>query len=107
MSRLKTNISANLLSNVWSTGLSLIVTPIYVRLLGVESYGLIGFFLSWVALVAVLDTGISAAASRQIAWLSARVHERKTIPTLMRSMELVYWAIVLAIGCVILFGASV
>lgn len=83
----------------------LLLTPVYVRFLGVESYGLIGFYLSWTAILGILDTGISATAMREIAWLAARPNEEKKIPTLLRSLEVVYWGIILILGLGILVGA--
>ena len=90
MTRLALNLSANLLSNVWATALSVLFTPVYVGLLGIESYGLIGLYASVFALVAVLDSGVSATALRQIAWLRADEAERRRIPTLLRTLEVVY-----------------
>ncbi len=105
MSFLGKNISANLLSNVWLTALMLFLTPLYVRFLGVESYGLIGFYLSWIAIFGILDTGISATAVREIAWLAARPEEKEKIPALLLSLEVVYWGVVLILGVGILVGA--
>ena len=105
MNLLSKNISANLFSNVWLTVVMLAVTPFYISFLGVESYGLIGFYLSWVAILGILDTGISATAIREIAWLEARPEELKRIPVLLKSLEVVYWGIILVIGSVILAGA--
>lgn len=99
------NISANFLSSMWLAVLMLILTPLYVGFLGVESYGLIGFYLSWVAILGILDTGISATATREIAWLAARPEGKEKIPTLLRSLEVVYWSIVLILGVGILAGA--
>lgn len=105
MNILGKNISANLLSNVWLTLLLLVLTPLYISFLGVESYGLIGFYFSWIAIVGILDTGISATASREIAWLAARPEEKKRIPVLLRSLEVAYWGIILILGVGILVGA--
>lgn len=105
MNLLGKNISANLLSNMWLTALLLFLTPLYIRFLGVESYGLIGFYLSWTTILGILDTGISATAVREIAWLSARPEEKKKIPVLLRSLEAVYWGIVLIVGVGFLAGA--
>jgi O-antigen/teichoic acid export membrane protein len=111
MSRLARNVSANLLSNAWSTALSLVLTPVYLSFLGVESFGVIGLYTSFAALAGILDTGISATAVREIAWLAARQDERARIPSLLRSLEVIYWAILLPIGTALLvavwwFGAS-
>lgn len=105
MSRLSRNISANILSNGWSTALLLLLTPLYVSFLGVESYGLIGFYTSWVAILGILDTGISTTAVREIAWLAARPEEKGRIPSLLLTLEMAYWGIVLLLGLVILSGA--
>ena len=107
MSSLGKNVSANLLSNAWSTVLLLLLTPVYIQVLGVESYGLIGLFQTWLALLAILDTGISATAGRELAWRTHRDGERETIPSLLWSLEVVYWAIVLLIGLAVLAGAWV
>lgn len=92
------SISATFLSNIWLALLLLVLTPVYVRLLGIESYGLIGFYASWVAILGILDMGISATATREIAWLSARPEEERKIPTLLRSLELFYGGIIVLVG---------
>lgn len=104
MKRLGKNIAANLLSNIWSTALSLLLVPVYVGFLGVESFGLIGFYASWIAILGILDTGISATAGREIAWKSAREDEGLEIPSLVRSLEVVYISIVGCIGLCLLIG---
>ena len=101
------NISANLLSNAWSTVLMLLLAPLYVEFLGIESYGLIGFYLAWVAILGILDTGISATAVQEIAWRTARPEEKSGIPALLRSLEVVYWGIILILGAGILAWAWV
>lgn len=105
MNSLSKNISANLLSNTWLMVLLLLVTPMYVWFLGVESYALIGFYSSWVAILGLLDAGISATAMREIAWLEARPREKGKIPSLLRSLELAYWSIIVILGMGILIGA--
>ena len=83
----------------------LFLTPLYLFFLGVESYGLIGFYLSWIAILGILDTGISYTAIREIAYLAARPEEKGRIPVLLRSLEVVYWGIMLILGMGILTGA--
>ena len=105
MSRLTRNIIVNLATNVWSALLIFIATPLFVRFLGVESYGLIGFYLSLLAIIGILDTGISATAVREIAWLAAREDEKCKIPTLLWSLEVVYWGAILILGSLIIVWA--
>ena len=105
MKRLGRNIVANIFSNIWSTALSLLLVPVYINFLGIESYGLIGFYASFIAVLSVLDVGISATAGREIAWMNAREDERDKVPSLMRSLEIVYAGTILAIGIVLLILA--
>jgi O-antigen/teichoic acid export membrane protein len=105
MNLLGKNISANLLSSVWLTVLMLVLTPLYISLLGVESYGLIGFYLSWVAILGVLDVSVSVTAVNEISWRSSRPEMKRTIPILLKSLEIAYWFIILVAGLGTLMGA--
>ena len=61
LSTVKKNIIANFLGKSWMGILSLAITPLYVKLIGIESYGLLGVFASLVGLLALLDMGFSSA----------------------------------------------
>jgi O-antigen/teichoic acid export membrane protein len=99
------NILANLSSNIWLVFLSIVLTPLYVWFLGIESYGLIGFYLSWVSILGILDAGVSSTATREMAWHAARPEGKEKIPSLLLSLEVVYWSIILVLGVGILLGA--
>lgn len=105
MNLIARNFSANLLSNMWLTVLSLILTPFYIALLGIESFGLIGFYMSWVAILSILDTSVSVAATREIAWRSAKPETKKTLPVLIKSLEVTYWTTIILFGICILIAA--
>jgi O-antigen/teichoic acid export membrane protein len=106
VSRLSRNVSANVLSNAWATALSLLLTPLYIAFIGVESYGLIGFYMSWTAILGMFDTGISTTAIRETAWLAARAGESAQIPTLVRSLETAYSGILVVLGTALLIAAA-
>ena len=92
------NILANLLANLWSVVLLLLLTPMYIELLGIEGYGLVGFYMSIAVIFGLLDTGISAAVGRDIAWFAVRPEGSSKIPELLYSMEVIYWLTVIVIG---------
>ena len=50
MSLLKRNIIANFAGQGWAALMALAFVPLYIKFLGIEAYGLIGFFamLPWV-----------------------------------------------------------
>lgn len=111
MRSLSRGIGAGLLSGAWLALLSLAIAPIYVHLLGIESYGLIGLYTAALAIGGVLDVALSATVSREIAWRQARLSEQQGVGTLLRSVEIVYWLavsgiVLILLAAVMVFGSS-
>ena len=100
VSRLSRNIVANYLGNGWGALMSFAFVPVYVHYLGIESYGLIGFFVSLQVLLGLLDLGLGAAANREVARLSASPGSAEHLRYLLRTLEWLYWmlAVLIAIG---------
>lgn len=98
MSRLRFNIVANYAGSAWFVVLSLVFVPVYVKLLGVEAYGLIGFFTSLQILLAPLDLGFSAALTRELARVGDTQEERARAAVLVRTLEAMQWAVAAVIG---------
>jgi len=65
--------------------------------MGLESYGLVGFYLTLQAVFAVLDMGLTATVSRELARLSVTDNNTQAMRNLVRTLESVYWIIALAI----------
>jgi hypothetical protein len=74
------------------------VVPVYIHFLGVEAYGLIGFFLSLTAILSLLDLGLGTALNRQFAQFSAQSGKAREMRDLLRTLEIIYWLIGIAIG---------
>lgn len=97
---LRSNIIANFLGKVWPSLLGLILVPVYLRYLGIEAYGLIGFFVSLQVLISFLDLGLSTTTNREVArGLKTRENQEWT-RDLIRTLEVIYGliALVIAIG---------
>ncbi|RYG57317.1 MAG: polysaccharide biosynthesis protein, partial [Alphaproteobacteria bacterium] len=101
----KFNIIANVLGKVWASVMNFAFVPIYIRYLGIEAYGLIGFFVSILAAFFVLDMGLSTAINRELARLSVRNDAAPLAQNLMRTLEIVYWAAGCFIGLFIVIMA--
>jgi O-antigen/teichoic acid export membrane protein len=95
---LKHNIIANFAGRAWSALMMLAFLPFYIRFLGIESYGLIGVFISLTALLSVFDMGLSTTLSRQLASLSANDGSEQEARDLVRTFELIYWGIGILLG---------
>lgn len=100
-STLTKSILHNLFFNIWQAGLLLILIPIYIKILGLESFGLIGFYLIWITILGILETGFSATILREFSWFSANRKKNIKIFYLFRSAEIFYFGLIILI-CFIL-----
>lgn len=89
----KRNLVANYSGKLWIGFLSLIFVPVYVRLLGISAYGLVGLYATLLAFLAVLDLGLSQMLNRELARLSATEGSESEARDLLRTLELVYGGI--------------
>lgn len=96
--RVRLNVLANFVGKLWMMALAFGLIPFYVRLLGTESYGLIGFLTTMQAVMAILDLGLSTTLNRELARLSALPDTAQTARNLVRTLEVVYWGVTLIVG---------
>jgi O-antigen/teichoic acid export membrane protein len=92
------NLIANYAGKVWTGIIGLVFVPLYIKFLGIEAYGLIGIYLSLMALLYVLDMGLSATLSRELARLSVLRGAGQEARNLVRTMEVIYWGTGIVIG---------
>ena len=96
----KLDLAASLTASAWSMLLQMACVPLYIRFLGVEAYGLIGFYLMLQAILQVLDLGLSPTMNREMARYSVQPEKADEARDLVRTLELGYWLIGLMIGLV-------
>lgn len=99
------NISANVVGRAWLMLMSFAFVPVYLHILGIEAYGIIGFFATLTAMFSILDLGLSATLNREMARRSALADELATMPTVLRTLEVIYWATGAVIGLIIFVAA--
>jgi len=85
------NIVANAIGQGWSGLLSILLIPVYIRLLGVESYGLVGLYITVQAALAVLDFGLAGTINRELARGSQGAITAAQMRNLVRTFEYLYW----------------
>jgi O-antigen/teichoic acid export membrane protein len=101
VTRLRNNILANFGGQAWAVLMGVAFVPVYVRILGIEAYGLIGFFLSLQAFFAILDMGLSATLSRELARHQHAGAQADVQRDLVRTLEWLYWPTGLLIALVV------
>lgn len=72
--------------------------PLYLKFLGIEAYGLVGFFGTLQAVFGIMDVGLSTTLNREMARLSALPDKVQEQRDLLRTLEIIYWLISLFIG---------
>jgi O-antigen/teichoic acid export membrane protein len=95
------NLLAGLANSIWSALIGLAVVPFYLKYLGIEAYGLIGFFITTQALLQLLDMGMAPTINREVARCSASGN-LKEAGKLLHTLAVVYWSMAAAIAALVL-----
>jgi len=98
MPTLRTNILANYAGQAWMALMGVVFVPLYIRVLGMEAFGLVGLMLSIQALSMLLDLGMGGVLNRELA---RRVHNAvavRTLGDLVRTFEWLVWPIALVVA---------
>ena len=90
------NLAFGLTASIWSALIGLAVVPVYLKTLGLESYGLIGIYASAAALFSLLDLGLAPAINREVARGTAE-GDVNPARELLHTLAVVYWSMALLI----------
>lgn len=99
---LKRNILANYASQLYVTAVGIVMVPLYIRYMGAEAYGLVGFFAMLQAWFNLLDMGLTPTMARESARYRGGAISLLDYRRLARALEGVFAAIAL-LGGVLLF----
>ena len=102
--RFRHGLIANFAGSGWSALMQLVCIPLYIKFMGIEAFGLIGFYLVFQAMTQVLDLGLSPTMNREMARYSVQPEKAAEARDLVRTLEGGYWLIGLAIA--IIFSGS-
>ncbi len=106
MVSVKKNLAANLFGKIWVILVSAIFTPTYIKLIGIESYGIVGIYTTLTMIFSLLDLGLQPTVNRELARLSAdpALFEKHS-GNVIRTLEWVYWPMAIAIAAIVFFSA--
>lgn len=95
-------VGINIIVNYAGSGASMLLTvalvPLYIKYLGVEAYGLVGFFALLQAWAALLDFGITPTISREIARYRAGAAAAGNFGRTFSTLEGIYLGLA---GCIL------
>lgn len=101
----KRNTIANYAGTFLQVLLGFVFIPFYIKYLGIESYGLIGFYVSLAALFRLADLGLSATLNREFARYTALPDSARQMRNLLKTLQTVYWGLSLLSGLIIVLCA--
>lgn len=92
---IKKNIVSNYIGQFYNIFIGIIIVPYYLKLLGTEAYGLVGFLALLQSWMSLLDFGISPTLSREVAIVKNTTEEREKLrfAELVHSLELLFFTI--------------
>lgn len=95
MSSIRRNIVANFAGKGALAALALLFPPLFLRLLGAEGYGVVGFFGTLSAVLTLLDLGLATTLNREMARLSSvgTAEADAEMRDLLRTHEGVFWTV--------------
>lgn len=100
---MRLNLLAGVANSAWAALVMLAVVPLYLKYLGIEAYGLIGFFATTQALLQLLDMGLAPTINREVARASAS-GTLSEAGGLLHTLAIIYWVVagLIALGVFIL-----
>ncbi|WP_339438655.1 oligosaccharide flippase family protein [Pseudomonas sp. EA_15y_Pfl1_P104] len=104
---LKKNIIVNYISYIYITFVGVLVLPLYIKYMGAEAYGLIGFFTVLQAWFALLDLGLTPTVGRETARYRAGAISDIDFLRLFRALHCLFFVLALSGGIIVFLSSSV
>lgn len=105
MSRLRRNLLANFIGRGWGAVINFVFVPFYLRFLGIEAYGLVGFFATLQVFASLTDLGLGMTLNREMARLSAQGGQTSEQRDVLRTLEVVFLSMAVLAGVLVVAGA--
>lgn len=105
MPMLRRNVIANSVGTLWSTLIAIAVVPVYLQILGIGAYALVGFAATLQTLFLLFDLGLAMTTNREMARLAALENTSGEMRALLQLLERLYWSAAVVIGATIVFLA--
>lgn len=102
---LRANILATYTSQIYVTLAGILLLPLYLRYMGAEAYGLVGFYAMLQAWFQLLDMGLAPTMARETARFKGGAISGVSLRRLLRALEVVFYSVGI-IGGLVLFLCS-
>ena len=99
------NVAANLAGRAWGILSVYLFLPFYLRFLGVEAYGVVGFYAVLQGVMVIADLGLTATLNREMARQAAADADPRDRRDTVLTIETLYGAASLLLGAVVVAAA--
>lgn len=103
---LKRNIAASYAGQIYVTLIGIVLVPMYVRYMGAEAYGLIGFYAMLQAWFQLLDMGLTPTMARETARYGGGATDALNLRRLLRVLEAIFFAVGMLGATVMIAGSG-
>lgn len=103
---LKRNILSNYVSQIYVTVIGIFMVPMYVRYMGTEAYGLVGFFAMLQAWFQLLDMGLTPTMARATARFNGGASDALSLRRLLRALEGIFAGVAILGAAGMMAGSS-
>ena len=107
MASLKQNILVSYASQIYVTLAGILILPLYLKYMGAEAYGLVGFFTMLQAWFNLLDMGLTPTVARETARFHGGATDALSYRRLLRALQLIFFAVALLGGGVMFVFSGV
>lgn len=98
---LRKNVLANYASQFYVAGISILILPLYIKYMGAEAYGLVGFFTMLQVWFALLDMGLTPTIARETARFHGGTMSSLQFRQLLRALSIIFVSVALFGGGVL------
>ncbi|RID99991.1 lipopolysaccharide biosynthesis protein [Simplicispira hankyongi] len=95
---LKKNILASYATQIYVTLVGILILPLYLKYMGAEAYGLVGFFTMLQAWFNLLDMGLTPTVARETARFYGGATDALSYRRLLRALQIIFLAVALLGG---------
>ena len=102
----RSNLLANYVSQIYVTVVGIVMVPLYVRYMGAEAYGLVGFFAMLQAWFQLLDLGLTPTMARETSRFLGGANDALSLRRLLRTLEGIFVAIAVLGAAALVAGSG-
>ncbi len=103
---LKKNILANYIGQFYIALIGIILVPVYLKYMGAEAYGLVGFFAMMQTWFFMLDMGLTPTMARETARFEGGAVDALNLRRLLRALEGIFVVIAVLGAAAIMFSTD-